>query len=124
MKIYKNKWFARFANAEGIDDEVLCAAVRSAESGLIDANLGGNVIKQRLARDGQGKRGGFRSIILFKKNERSFFVYGFAKSDRDNIQKNELKAFRMLAEAMLNLTDEQIEMALNNATIIEVVCDD
>jgi hypothetical protein len=97
MRVFKTKPFGRFASHEGIADEDLCEAVRRAARGLIDADLGGGVIKQRLARKGQGKSGGFRSIVLFRRSEKAFFVYGFAKSDKDNIRRDELKAFRKLA---------------------------
>ncbi len=77
MKVYKSKWFAKFARKERIVDAKLCEAVRNAEHGLIDADYGGGVIKQRISRPNEGKSGGYRSIILFRKGEISFFVYGF-----------------------------------------------
>ena len=86
MRVFKTKPFARFARREGIADEELCKVVRRVEAGLIDANLGGGVIKQRLARAGRGKSGGYRSILLFRQGMIAFFVYGFAKSDQDNIR--------------------------------------
>jgi hypothetical protein len=106
MRIFKTKPFVRFADHEGIADAELCDAIRRVEEGLIDADLGGGVIKLRLARKGQGKSGGFRSIVLFRRGERAFFVYGFAKSDRDNIRRDELKAFRKLAGEMLAFDDK------------------
>lgn len=123
MRIFKTKPFMRFANQAAINDEDLCEAVRSAENGLIDANLGGGVIKQRIARKGQGKSSGFRSIVLFLQGERSFFVYGFSKSSRDNIRKDELKAFRALASEMLGMSDSDLKSALGNQTIKEIFCD-
>ena len=122
MRIFKTKPFARFASHEGIDDEALCEAVRRAENGLIDADLGGGVIKQRLAREGQGKSGGFRSIVLFRRGEKAFFAYGFAKNDRDNIKRDELKAFRKLADEMLALDDKALATAMKNGTITEIRC--
>lgn len=122
MRVFKTKPFARFANHEGIDDDELCDAVRRAENGLIDADLGGGVIKQRLAREGQGKSGGFRSIVLFRRGEKAFFAYGFAKSDRDNIRRDELKAFRTLADHMLALDDKALAAAVKNGTITEIKC--
>lgn len=120
MRIFKTKPFARFADHEEIVDVELCDAIRRAEEGLIDADLGGGVIKLRLARKGQGKSGGFRSIVLFRRGERAFFVYGFAKSDRDNIRRDELKAFRKLAGEMLAYDDKALEAALKNGTILEI----
>jgi hypothetical protein len=123
MRAFKTKPFARFASAEGIGDDVLCDAVRRAEKGLIDADLGGGVIKQRLAREGQGKSGGYRSIVLFRQGARAFFVYGFAKNERDNIKRDELAGFRKLAKTMLAFDDAALAAALKNGTITEIMCD-
>ena len=120
MRIFKTKPFARFAGKEGIGDAALLEAVRRAAQGMIDADLGGGVIKQRIARHGQGKSGGFRSIVLFRAAHRAFFVYGFAKSARSNIRHDELAAFRSLAHEMLALDDAEIRAALANGTIMEV----
>ena len=121
MRIFKTKPFVRFASDQGIADDELCDAVRRAEKGLIDADLGGGVIKQRLAREGQGKSGGFRTIILFRRADKAFFVYGFAKSDRSNIKRDELKAFRKLAETLLSLDGAALASALKNGTITEIL---
>lgn len=123
MRVFKTKAFIRFADREGIADEELCEAVRRAEQGLIDADLGGGVIKQRIARPGQGRSGGFRSIVLFCRGEASFFVYGFAKSDRDNIRRDELKGFRMLAAEMLRLDPAGLARAVEKGTLVEIGCD-
>lgn len=120
MRVFKTKPFSHFANREGIAEEELCRAIRQAEKGLVDADLGGGVIKQRLARKGQGKSGGYRSIVLFRRAERAFFVYGFAKSDQDNIPRNELQAFRTLASEMLAFDDEALAAAVESGTITEV----
>ena len=124
MRVFKNKPFDRFANREGIAEVELCKAVRWAEKGLVDADLGGGVIKQRLARKGQGKSGGYRSIILFRRTKRAFFVYGFAKGDRASIQRDELQAFRKLASEMLVLDNKELKAAMKNGTITEVICDE
>ena len=123
MRTFKTKVFARFADREGMDDAALRDAVRRAGEGLIDADLGGGVIKQRIARKGQGRSGGFRSIVLFRRGELAFFVYGFAKSDRQNLRRDELGAFRLLADEMLKLDDADLQAALANGTIIEVTED-
>ncbi|HEY4168371.1 MAG TPA: type II toxin-antitoxin system RelE/ParE family toxin [Reyranella sp.] len=120
MRLFKTKPFARFAAKEGIRDSVLRDVIRRAEAGLIDADLGGGVIKQRLARQGQGKSGGFRSIILFRRGATAFFVYGFAKNDRDNIDRQELRAFRLLATEMLEMNEPALGAALKNGTIMEI----
>ena len=122
MRVFKTKVFARFAKRERITEKEICEAARRVAKGLIDADLGGGVIKQRLARKGQGKSGGFRSIILFQRNEKMFFVYGFAKSDRDNIRKDELMAFRKLADAMFILDNKALVAVMRNGTIMEIRC--
>ncbi len=120
MRIFKNAWFQRFARKERLTDEVLVEAVRQAEKGLIDADLGRGVIKQRVARRGRGKSGGYRTIILFRRGERAFFMYGFAKSQRDNMEADELADFKELATLYLVLSDEQIEALIENDVLIEV----
>ena len=86
MRIFKNKWFSSFASDEGITDQDLVEAIGRVERGLIDANLGGGVIKQRIARPNQGRSGGFRTIVFFRTAERAMFVYGFPKNRLDNIR--------------------------------------
>jgi hypothetical protein len=108
MRILKNRWFSHFAQKEGIDDKTLKDMVNQLEKGQFDANLGGGVYKQRIARSGEGKSGGYRSIIFFQENKLTFFVYGFAKSNRANISKSELNDFKKLARYMLSMTDDQI----------------
>ena len=120
MRIFKTKPFARFSGDEGLSDGELCAAVQRAEKGLIDADLGGGVIKQRVAREGQGKSRGFRTIILFRHADKAFFAYGFAKSDRGNINRDELKAYRKLAGILLGLDGRALEAAIRNGTIMEI----
>jgi hypothetical protein len=122
MRVFRTRSFTRFADHEDIDDAALCDAVRRAEKGLIDADLGGGVVKQRLARKGQGRSGGFRSIILFRRAERAIFVYGFAKNDRDSIRRDELKAFRELAAQMLGYDEPALAAAIKNGTITEIMC--
>jgi hypothetical protein len=113
----RNKPFTRFARRARIRDAELCAAVSNIE-GLIDADLGGGVIKQRIARQrGGGKSGGFRALILLRVGERAFFVHSFAASDRDNIRDDELVALKRLAGEMLNNDD----VALTKATAAGVL---
>src|SRR5574342_691141 len=101
VRIFKTKAFTRFANKAHVGNDSLCGAVRDAERGLVAAELGGGVIKQRIARPGQGKSGGFRTLILFKAGTRAVFVHGFAKNARDNIEKDELAALKKLAAELL-----------------------
>ena len=120
MRIFKNTWFQRFARREKITDEVLKDAIARAEKGTINADLGGNVIKQRIARVGQGKSGGYRTIIIYKKEDKAFFVYGFAKSERENIDKNEIDVFKKSAKELLALSDKHIQELIENGALTEV----
>ena len=120
MRIFKNTWFVRFAKRENIDDKTLVAAIENAEAGRIDADYGGDVIKQRIARAHEGKSGGYRTIIFFRKGDRAFFVYGFAKSAVDNIDKADVKGFKKLAKLMLPLSEGQIETMLKRKEIEEI----
>jgi hypothetical protein len=90
VRIFKNTWFSRFAKKEGITDDDLKSVVSDLEKGLWDADLGGAVYKKRIARSGEGKSGGYRTIVFFKSGFRAFFPYGFAKSDKENIADDEL----------------------------------
>src|SRR5258708_8448 len=97
VRVFKSKRFAKFARKELISDARLCVAINDAEQGRIDADYGGGVIKQRIARPNEGKSGGYRSIILFRRGSRSFFVYGFAKNEQANIDKSDEILFKELA---------------------------
>ena len=124
MRVFKNKAFARFARKARISDAVLCEAIANATRGLIDADLGGGVLKQRIARQGGGKSGGFRTIILFRIHVRAFFVHGFAKNEQDNIRDDELAAFRLLAAELMAYDDTALASAIANGTLMEVMCND
>jgi hypothetical protein len=123
MPIYKTKVFARFARKESIADQDLCRAAAEVAEGNHDADLGGGVYKQRVARPGAGKSGGFRTILLFQEGAHVFFVYGFAKSARANVGPDELRAFRKLASEMLAYTVEEIEKAVEAGELIKVPYD-
>jgi hypothetical protein len=119
-RVFKTRWFQRFARREKIRDAVLLDAVARAEKGQLDADLGGGVIKQRIARPGQGKSGGYRTIILFKQGQRAVFVYGFAKSERENIDADEAKQFKEAARHVLRLTEKQIAELVKERDFVEV----
>jgi hypothetical protein len=124
MKIYKTRWFNRWAHKQRLDDLILCKAVREIIAGLYDADLGGGLVKKRIARPGQGKRGGFRTLIATNRENQWFFVYGFPKNERSNIDKDEEEALRKLAEYLFSLAPENLEQALQENELIEVNCDE
>ena len=124
MRIYKNRRFATFARKEGINDTKLCEAVQDAEAGKIDADYGGGVIKQRIARPNEGKSGGYRSVILYRKGDKAFFVYGFPKSERANIDQAEEREFKALAKVMFALSDDALATLVETGAYREVTCHD
>ena len=124
IRIYANRWFAKFAAKEKISDATLADAVHRAETGLIDADLGSGLIKQRIARQGGGKSGGYRSIMLFRSGERAIFVFAFAKSHKANLSAAELKVYRKAASIMLELGDDQIKTEVEAGRLVEVKDDE
>ena len=120
MRVFKNAWFGRFARKENISAQVLWDAVDRAEKGLVDADLGGGVIKQRIARPGESKSKGYRSIVLYRKGDKAFFVYGFPKSDLGNIRDDEQEQFKKAAKSIFALSDEQIRQLIENGQFEEV----
>jgi len=120
VRVFKIRWFVRFARSERIDDESLSEAIRRAARGLIDADLGGGLIKQRVARRGRGRSGGYRMIVAYRVKERAVFLYGFAKNERENIEPDELEDLRLVARGWLEATSERIETALKDGAIQEV----
>jgi hypothetical protein len=123
MIVYKTRWFNRWAQKQGLDDVSICAAVREMLGGLYDAELGGGLFKKRIARPGQGKRGGYRTLIASNKGDKWFFVFGFPKNERSNIDKGEEEALKRLATELLSLTSESLEIAKQENELIEVDCD-
>ena len=120
MRIFKNTWFSRYAGKEDISDKELKEAVNQLEAEQAEANLGGNVYKVRIARSGKGKSGGYRVIVLFRSGERTFYVYGFAKSAMDNISKKALKAYKEAAKEFFSLTVEQLDDLVKQGKLIEL----
>jgi len=121
MRIFKLKLFHKWASKEKLTDEALHQAVSEMAKGLVEANLGGQVYKKRVAIPGRGKRGGARTIIAFKIENKAFFIYGFAKNKRDNISAQELKALKRLAQELLGYDNKQLLTALKAGQVIEVI---
>ena len=124
VQIFKNKWFSKFAKEEGILDKELCEAVHDAERGLIDADYGGGVIKQRIARPNEGKSGGFRSIILYRREHKAFFVFGFPKNNKDNIKTDEVRWFKKMAKSTFELSEDQLEKLIKTGDFRPVKYDE
>jgi hypothetical protein len=125
MKAFKTKAFAKWANSEGLDDVALASAVEEMEGGLIDAQLGGDVVKKRVALPGRGKRGGARTLVVFRQGDKAFFVFGFAKNERANVSRDELKALKLLAKELLSYPLTSLSLAVRSGELIEIeVTDD
>jgi hypothetical protein len=124
VQILKTKGLVRFARRERIADTSLKEAIERAERGLIDADLGGGLIKQRLARPGQGRSGGFRVIVAYRAKGRAVFLYGFAKNERDNIDPDELQVFRTIGANWLAANAATITQAIEDGDLQEITHDD
>ena len=124
MSVYQTKEFARFARKARLTVGALLEAASQVADGDFDADLGGGVYKQRVARKGEGKSGGFRTLLLFKAGGHAFFVDCFAKNERANIGPKEVRALKRLADTMLNFTTQQIRKAEAAGELIELVDDD
>jgi len=120
VRIFKYAWFARFAGKEGITDGELRELVDQLEAEQADADLGGGVYKVRVARSGEGKSGGYRVIVFFRSKERTFFVYGFAKSARSNISEKELKMLKRAAKKYFSMTSDQLRERIEHGQLVEL----
>jgi len=103
-----------------VSDEALREAIERAERGLIDADLGGGIIKLRVARPGKGKSGGYRMIVAYRIHDRAIFVFGFAKSEQENIGPEDLKTAKDIASELLAATDDQLDAAVAAERILEI----
>jgi hypothetical protein len=124
VRTFKTKAFTRFADKAGISDAALCRAVRDAERGMVAADLGGGVIKQRIACPGLGKSGGFRILIVFRVGTRAIFVHGFAKNQRDNVERDELVAIKKLATELLAYDDKTLARVIASGLLVRVKCNE
>jgi len=124
MRVFKTRWFVRFAKSEKIGDASLADAVARAERGLLDADLGGGIIKQRVARLGKGKSGGYRTVIAYRARNRAVFLFGFAKSARDNIAPDQLAGLKEAASELLALSNGEIAQRLDARTLEEADYDE
>jgi hypothetical protein len=120
VRVFKNTWFTRFADKEGITNAELRETVNRLEVGQADADLGGGVYKVRVARPGEGKSGGYRVIVFFKSEERTFFAFGFPKSGMDNIDEKQLRNFKLAAKTIFSYSEKEIDERVKNGLFIEV----
>ena len=120
MEIFVTRWVARFVRKEGISKALLVEAVRRIESGLIDADLGGGILKVRIARPGRGRSSGYRMLLAYRVRRRVVFIYGFAKNETENIEPHELAAVREFGLSLLWLDEDGIAEALSDGSLKEI----
>jgi hypothetical protein len=122
-RVFKTRHFSRWMRKTELNDQALCLAVQEMTQGLIDAELGGGIVKKRVAPAGRGKRGAARTLVATNKGSRWFFVFGFEKNERTNINDQELEALKDLAKDWLERTAPQFELALAAAALQEICHD-
>lgn len=120
VRIFKTKFFNRWANKINLRDGALLQAIEQMQQGQYEAGLGGFLYKKRIAIDGKGKRGSLRSIVAFKKEDKAFFVYGYAKNSIENITEAELEALKELAKIYFSYSTTSINNAVKSKKFIEV----
>ncbi|MDD3847318.1 MAG: type II toxin-antitoxin system RelE/ParE family toxin [Syntrophorhabdaceae bacterium] len=122
MRAFKNRWFHRWARKENLPDALLLRVAKEILDGKVEADLGGGLFKKRLARSGGGKRGGYRTIVGYKKpnSERIIFLYAFAKNRKANMTAEEEAALSIAAESFILASDAQVAALLEEGAILEV----
>jgi hypothetical protein len=119
-RVFKTRHFARWMRKSALTDEALCAAIDEMRQGLIDADLGGGIVKKRVALTGRGKRGGARTLVATRKADQWFYVFGFEKNERATVSAAELEALQILAEELLSRTDKDLDALMQTDKLIEM----
>lgn len=122
-RVFKTQSFNRWMRKTELSDALLCDAVAEMEQGLVDAHLGGCVVKKRIAIPGRGKSGGARTLLATNHKNRWFFVFGFEKNVRANISNNELEALQNIAAELLALSSSQLDTAASKEKLLEICHD-
>jgi len=122
-RVFKTRHFSRWLKKSDLTDAALCQAVNEMVAGLIDADLGGDIVKKRVALPGRGKRGGARTLVATRKASRWFFVFGFEKNEKANVSTSELEALQIVASELLALTSSQLDGAVTDGTLQEICHD-
>lgn len=122
--MFKARYFSRWLRKSGLRQEALCLAVSEMEKGLIDADLGGGVVKKRIPLPGRGKSGGARTLLATNKGSLWFFVFGFEKNERANVSPRELEALKALASDLLKLSSVELDSQVESEALQEICHDD
>lgn len=124
VRVLKDVEFNNWAIEYGVTDEMLCVAAKEIEDGLVEARLGGFLLKKRVAAPGRGKSGSYRTIVGHRQADRLIFVHGFAKNETDNIKKNEKAALRKLCDVYMGADDKKLAEMIKKNTILEIECNE
>jgi hypothetical protein len=119
-RVFKTRHFARWMRKTPVSDEALCRAVQEMVRGLLDADLGGDVVKKRVALPGRGKSGGARTLVATRRADRWIFVFGFEKNQKANVSDAELEGLRILASELLALSSAQLALAVEDGALQEI----
>ena len=116
----KIKWFNKWAKKSSLPDKNLLKTIENITNNLGVVNLGSGLLKIRTPKTGQGKSGGFRTILVYKENDIAIFIYGFAKTEKDNLNNDELKYFKKLAKDLLNIDKEKITELEKQGSFVKI----
>ena len=122
LRLLKDLEFHKWAKSEGVTNAMLCAAAVEIEGGLVDARLGGFLIKKRVAEPGRGKRGSYRTIAAHRQGNRLIFLHGFSKNEKDNISNKELKALRKLGDQYMEYSESTVSKQVAERIMVEIKC--
>jgi hypothetical protein len=120
MRIYKTRYFSKWQRKQMLSDTALLDAIEELCSGLHNGNLSRYVYKKRIAQEGRGKRGSYRTIIAARLDEKAFFIYGYPKNEHDNISSDELQAYKDMSALLIEMEIVKIEQLLKEGQLIEV----
>jgi hypothetical protein len=120
MEKLTTKWFKKWAKKSKLKDKDLLETIENLKDGLSTADLGSNLFKVRVKRENSGKSSGFRTIVVYKENERAIFLYGFGKNEKENITKTELLYFKKLGNNFLALNPNEIKQLIKNMSLFNI----
>ncbi len=120
MKILSTKWFKKWYQKVNLSNQDLIKAINNLENRLSSANLGNYLFKIRVKRQDSGKSAGFRTIVIYQKNDKAIFIYGFGKNEKSNFTKSEFQYFKRLAYDFSVLKNEQLEQLVKQKRLFDI----
>ncbi len=120
MKKLKTKWFSKWARKQKISDTKLLSAIEDMENNLLSVNLGGGLFKVRVGSENGGKSSGYRTIVVYREDDRAVMIYGFMKKEQENLSRDELKSFKTLSKDILSLNDDMLNGAIEKNVFVKI----